>query len=76
MEYTVAIAGRQRKNPAITGHKKAEGVGIEPTGDNAIAPRTALKAGTATRRHPLPLVVYNDTALMANADIKANVVAS
>ena len=32
----------------------AEGVGIEPTGDNAIAPRTALKAGAATRRHPLP----------------------
>jgi len=32
----------------------AEGVGIEPTGDNIIAPHTALKAGTATRRHPLP----------------------
>ncbi len=32
----------------------AEGVGIEPTGDNMIAPHTALKAGTATRRHPLP----------------------
>ncbi len=33
---------------------KAEGVGIEPTGDSTTAPRTALKAGTATRRHPLP----------------------
>lgn len=44
----------------------AEGVGIEPTGNNTIAPRTALKAGTATRRHPLPAVVYNKMSLMAN----------
>ncbi len=43
-----------------------EGVGIEPTGNNAIAPHTALKAGTATRRHPLPAKVYNIAAPLAN----------
>lgn len=37
----------------------AEGVGIEPTRDNAIAPHSALKAGTATRRHPLPTPTYS-----------------
>jgi len=67
------LAGKER-NPTFAGHKKAEGVGIEPTGDNAIAPRTALKAGTATRRHPLPPVVYNNTALMANTDTTTNVI--
>jgi hypothetical protein len=44
----------------------AEGVGIEPTRDNTIAPRTALKAGTATRRHPLPVSVYSKFIHMAN----------
>jgi hypothetical protein len=43
MEYTVAVAGKRRKNPHLPGIKKAEGVGIEPTRDNAIAPRTSLK---------------------------------
>ncbi len=38
--------------------KMAEGVGIEPTGDKIFAPRTALKAGIATRRHPLPCSIY------------------
>ncbi len=47
----------------------AEGMGIEPIGDNTIAPRTALKAGTATRRHPLPPVVYNVEPEMANERI-------
>jgi len=36
----------------------AEGVGIEPTEDKIIAPHTALKTGTATRRHPLPRTIY------------------
>ena len=39
-------------------NKKAEGVGIEPTGDKIFAPLTALKAGTATRRYPLPGPIY------------------
>jgi hypothetical protein len=51
----------------------AEGVGIEPTGDKIFAPRTALKAGTATRRHPLPCSIYGPrrdpaTGVFAAAD--------
>jgi hypothetical protein len=66
-----ALVGQVRFEPATVGrttgvlpygHEEeylyfmAEGVGIEPTGDNAIAPLSALKAGTATRRHPLPKI--------------------
>ncbi len=46
----------------------AEGVGIEPTGDKIFAPLTALKAGIATRRHPLPRPIYKQTTRRANAD--------
>jgi len=48
------MLSREASNPDYV-WSLAEGVGIEPTGDNAIAPLTALKAGTATRQHPLPL---------------------
>lgn len=49
----------------------AEGVGIEPTEDKIIAPHTALKTGTATRRHPLPKTIY-DIIIQLQLKIKIN----
>lgn len=43
---------------AETGIKKAEGVGVEPTGDDTSRLPTVLKTARATGPYPLPGLLY------------------